>query len=44
LAVDETPVPLLDPGRGQTKAGYFWAIARDDRPWGGRDPPAVVSP
>ena len=25
-----------------TKTGYFWAIARDDRPWGGRDPPAVV--
>jgi transposase len=32
----------LDPGRGQTKTGYFWAIARDDRPWGGPDPPAVV--
>jgi transposase len=42
LAVDETSVPVLDPGRGQTKTGYFWAIARDDRPWGGRDPPAVV--
>ena len=40
LAVDETPV--LDPGRGQTKTGYLWAIARDDRPWGGTDPPAVV--
>ena len=42
LAVDETPVPVLDPGRGQTKIGYFWAMARDDRPWGGRDPPGVV--
>jgi transposase len=42
LAVDETPVPVLDPGRGQTKTGYFWAMARDDRPWGGRDPPGVV--
>ena len=42
LAVDETPVPVLDPGRGQTKTGYFWAIACDDRPWGERDPPAVV--
>ena len=31
LAVDETPVPVLDPGRGKTKTGYFWAIARDDR-------------
>ena len=36
------PVPVLDPGRNQTKTGYFWAIARDDRPWGGTDPPAVV--
>jgi transposase len=41
LAVDETPVPVLDPGRGKTKTGYFWAMARDDRPWGGHDPPAV---
>jgi transposase len=39
---DETVVPVLDPGRGRTKQGYFWAIARDDRPWGGPDPPAVV--
>jgi hypothetical protein len=30
------------PGRGKTKKGYAWAIARDDRPWGGADPPAVV--
>ena len=35
-------MPVLDPGRGRTKQGYFWAIARDDRPWGGGDPPAVV--
>lgn len=39
---DETVVPVLDPGRGRTKQGYFWAVARDDRPWGGADPPAVV--
>jgi transposase len=42
IAVDETVVPVLDPGRGQTKKGYFWAIARDDRPWGGTDAPAVA--
>jgi transposase len=30
------------PGRGQTKKGFAWAIARDDRAWGGTDPPAVV--
>jgi len=33
---------VLDPGRGRTKTGYLWAIARDDRPWGGTDPPAVA--
>ena len=32
IAVDETVAPVLDPGRGRTKKGYFWAIARDDRP------------
>jgi hypothetical protein len=33
---------VLDPGRGKVKKGYAWALAHDDRPWGGRDPPAVV--
>ena len=42
IVVDETPAPVLDPGRGRTKTGYFWAIARDDRPWRGPEPPAVV--
>lgn len=42
LFVDETKAPVLDPGRGRTKSGYFWAIARDDRGWAGTDPPAVV--
>jgi transposase len=42
IAVDETVAPVLDPGRGRTKKGYFWAIARDDRPWSGTDPPAVA--
>jgi hypothetical protein len=42
IAVDETTAPVLDPGRGRTKKGFFWAIARDDRPWGGLDPPAVA--
>jgi transposase len=42
LFADETTMPVLDPGRGKTKKGYAWAIARDDRPWGGADPPAVV--
>jgi transposase len=42
LFADETRCPVLDPGRGKTKAGYFWTIARDDRPWGGADPPGVA--
>jgi transposase len=42
LFVDETRAPVLDPGRGRTKTGYFWTIARDDRGCGGSDPPAVV--
>ena len=29
---DETTLPVLDPGRGRTKTGYLWAVARDDRP------------
>jgi transposase len=42
LFADETTAPVLDPGRGRTKKGYFWALARDDRPWRGGAPPAVV--
>ncbi len=33
---------VLDPGRGRTKTGQLWAYARDDRPWGGVDPPGVA--
>jgi transposase len=42
LFMDETRAPVLDPGRRRTKSGYLWAIARDDRPWAGPDPPAVA--
>jgi hypothetical protein len=28
LFADETTLPVLDPGRGRTKTGYAWAIAR----------------
>lgn len=42
LFMDETTAPVLDPGRGRTRTGYLWALARDDRPWGGSDPPGVV--
>ncbi len=42
LFADETTAPVLDPGRGRTKTGQLWAYARDDRPWGGTDPPGAA--
>ena len=42
LFMDETPAPVLDPGRGKVKKGYFWALARDDRAWNGPEPPGVA--
>jgi transposase len=42
LFADDTPIPVLDPGRGRTKTGRLWVYARDDRPWAGRAPPAAV--
>jgi transposase len=42
LFADETTAPVLDPGRGRTKTGQLFAYARDDRPWGGSDPPIVA--
>jgi transposase len=42
LFADETTAPVLDPGRGRTKTGQLFVYARDDRPWGGSDPPGVV--
>ncbi len=42
LFADDTPLPTLDPGRGSTKTGRFWAYVRDDRRWGGPEPPAAI--
>jgi transposase len=42
LFMDETPAPVLDPGRGKVKKGYFWALARDNRGWNGPEPPGVA--
>jgi len=42
LFMDETRAPVLDPGARKTKTGYFWALARDDRPWNGTAPPGVA--
>lgn len=38
---DDTPVGVLDPGRGRTKTGRLWVYVRDDRPAASQDPPAV---
>jgi hypothetical protein len=42
LHADDTPVPVLAPGKGRTQTGRLWAYVRDDRPNSGPDPPAVV--
>jgi transposase len=39
---DDTPVPVLDPGRGKTKTGRLWVVVRDERPWGSPAPPAAA--
>jgi len=37
---DDTTVPVLAPGR--TITGRLWTYVRDDRPFGGTDPPAAI--
>ena len=37
---DDTTVPIL--ARGQTMKGHIWTYLRDDRPFGGRAPPAAL--
>jgi transposase len=39
---DDTPVPVLCPGRGSTKEGRLWAYVRDDRPAASQEPAAVL--
>src|SRR6266513_326099 len=39
---DDTPVPVLCPGRGSTKQGRLWTYVRDDRSAGSSEPPAVL--
>ncbi len=41
LHADDTPVPVLAPGQGKTKAGRLWTYVRDDRPAGDNAAPAV---
>jgi transposase len=42
LHADDTPVPVLDPGRGKTKTGRLWTYVRDDRSAASVDAPAVL--
>lgn len=41
LHADDTPVPVLDPGRGRTATGRLWTYAVDDRSSGATTPPLV---
>ncbi|CAB5587051.1 Transposase and inactivated derivatives [Citrobacter werkmanii] len=41
LHTDDTPVPVLAPGRKKTKTGRIWTYVRDDRSAGSSDPPAA---
>ena len=39
---DDTVVPVLKPGLGRTRKARLWAYVRDDRPFAGPAPPAVL--
>lgn len=38
---DDTPLPVLEAGRGSTKTGRLWVYVRHDRPSGSDEAPAV---
>jgi transposase len=40
IHADDTTVPVLDIGK--TRTGRLWTYVRDDRPFGGLDPPAAI--
>lgn len=40
LHLDDTPVPVL--AKGRTRTGRLWTVVRDDRPFGGPEPPAAA--
>src|ERR1700757_234204 len=40
IHADDTTVPVL--AKGKTRIGRLWTYVRDDRPFGGRDPPAAI--
>jgi hypothetical protein len=39
---DDTPVPVLEPGRGKTRTARLWTYVRDERPWAGSGATAVL--
>lgn len=41
LHADDTPIPVLAPGNGNTKTARLWTYVRDDRASGSVTPPAV---
>ena len=41
IHTDDTPVPLLQPGRKSTKQGRLWGYLRDDQSAANDQPPAV---
>ena len=40
IHADDTTVPVL--AKGKTRTGRLWTYVRDDRPFGGADPPAAA--
>jgi transposase len=42
LFMDETTIPMLSPGKGQTITSYLFAVHRDDRSFGGNLPHIVA--
>ena len=41
IYADDTPMPVLAPGRGKTKTGRLWTYVRDEQPAGENNAPAV---
>ena len=41
IHTDDTPVPVLDPGRGKTRTGRLWTYVRDEHGHGSKVPPAA---
>jgi len=42
IHADDTTVPVLSPGNGKTSTGRIWCYVRDDHPFAGNAPKAVL--